>query len=97
MIEQLTSNFSPEKEEDGFSLQIGGGGDGSRSSSSYNRYSLYGNSFRKGSSKLSHSHSTQYAFVWQTLTLWREVSNRMYKLWIMADTDLLSTSSSYRL
>jgi len=53
--------------------------------------------YGRGGSCLSHSHSTQFEFVRQTLTLWREIQSQMFKLWIMADRDLLSTYSHYRL
>jgi len=53
--------------------------------------------YGRGGSCLSHSHSTQFEFVRQTLMLWREIQTQMFKLWIMADRDLLSTASHYRL
>jgi len=43
-----------------------------------------------GGSKLSHGHGTQYVYVLQSLTLWSEIQNEMYWLWINADADLLS-------
>jgi len=57
------------------------------------------NSHSKDSSgpTLNHSHSTQYTFVWQSLRLWEEVQMRMHKLWVCADDDLLSTTTSYQL
>jgi len=53
--------------------------------------------FGKGGSKLSHSHSTQYTFVMQSLMLWREIQHEMFKLWLLADEDLLNEDNSYRL
>jgi len=48
--------------------------------------------------KLSHDHATQYAYVRQSLLLWREVQRNMYRLWSDADADLLvSTNGSYQL
>jgi len=47
-------------------------------------------------SKLSHSHGTQYTFVLQTLCLWQKVTENMFRLWILAERDLLS-DSQYRL
>jgi hypothetical protein len=47
--------------------------------------------------KLSHNHSTQYTFVWQTLTLWKELTSNMYILWRQTDEDMLNEGNSYRL
>ena len=41
--------------------------------------------------RLSHSHQRQYTFVLQSLTLWREISHDMFKLWYLAEQDLLSS------
>lgn len=34
--------------------------------------------------RLSHSHDRQYHYVLQSLTLWREISHEMFKLWWVA-------------
>lgn len=34
-----------------------------------------------GGARLTHGHERQYQYVLQTLTLWREISNDMFKLW----------------
>ncbi|KAJ2460471.1 hypothetical protein GGF42_000814, partial [Coemansia sp. RSA 2424] len=47
--------------------------------------------------RLSHSHESQYHYVLQTLTLWREMLHEMFKLWHDADSDLLSAKNMYRL
>lgn len=47
--------------------------------------------------RLSHDHETQYIYVNQTLKLWREILNDMFKLWTLADEDMLSTTNPYRL
>lgn len=47
--------------------------------------------------RLSHDHETQYIYVNQTLKLWREILNDMFKLWTLADQDMLATSNPYRL
>ena len=44
---------------------------------------------------LSHNHATQFKFVLQTLTLWREIMSNMPKLWLCADLDM--TNEMYRL
>ncbi|CUA69192.1 UPF0652 protein [Rhizoctonia solani] len=51
----------------------------------------------RNGARLSHDHSKQYAYVLQSLTLWREILGDMFHLWTLAESDLLSTVSSYRL
>ncbi|KAI9182965.1 hypothetical protein H9P43_003881 [Blastocladiella emersonii ATCC 22665] len=46
--------------------------------------------------RLTHSHAKQYAYVSQSLALWREIENDMFMLWSLAEADLLS-SDGYRL
>ena len=59
-------------------------------------YSLAINSGDQGA-RLSHSHERQYYYVLQSMTLWREVCNEMFKLWCLADEDLLNPSLAYQL
>ncbi|CAI2196236.1 16433_t:CDS:10, partial [Funneliformis geosporum] len=59
-------------------------------------YSLAISSGRDGA-RLSHSHETQYCYANQTLQLWREIQHEMFKLWSLADQDLLSEDNQYRL
>ena len=51
----------------------------------------------RGGARLTHSHQRQYAYVLQSLSLWREINTDMFKLWCLAEADLLSESSPYRL
>ncbi|CAE6368145.1 unnamed protein product [Rhizoctonia solani] len=51
----------------------------------------------RNGARLSHDHSKQYTYVLQSLTLWREILGDMFHLWTLAETDLLSTTSLYRL
>ncbi|KAH9938026.1 uncharacterized protein B0H18DRAFT_1080830 [Fomitopsis serialis] len=51
----------------------------------------------KGGARLTHDHSKQYAYVIQSLTLWREVLHDMFRLWSLAEQDLLSENAPYRL
>ncbi|KAG8937306.1 hypothetical protein FRC03_002746 [Tulasnella sp. 419] len=51
----------------------------------------------RGGARLSHSHEKQYAYVHQSLTLWREILHDMFKLWSLAEQDLLSPHATYRL
>ncbi|BFZ54272.1 hypothetical protein PYCC9005_001305 [Savitreella phatthalungensis] len=48
-------------------------------------------------SRLSHSHSKQFAFVNQSLTLWALVMEHMFELYALVDADLLSRTCRYRL
>ncbi|KAJ2671916.1 hypothetical protein GGI25_005305 [Coemansia spiralis] len=54
---------------------------------------LYG----RNGSRLSHSHESQFHYVQQTLTLWREILHDMFMLWHHSDSDLLSLKNTYRL
>ncbi|KAH9020777.1 hypothetical protein EDB84DRAFT_1275255 [Lactarius hengduanensis] len=51
----------------------------------------------RGGSRLSHDHARQYAYVMQSLALWREILHDMFHLWSLAEQDLLSETVSYRL
>jgi hypothetical protein len=107
MLQYLQDNFDPNHEEREFSLTLRGASRGYNSSSAlsspslYSRYGLSAYGGNTGSSSegptLSHSHSTQYTFVWQSLTLWSKVMRHMHRLWVCADDDLLSTTSTYHL
>ncbi|KAI8896273.1 hypothetical protein BC833DRAFT_598156 [Globomyces pollinis-pini] len=59
-------------------------------------FSLSIQSGREGA-RLSHGHEKQYQYVLQSLSLWREVLNDMFKLWTMSETDLLDENTPYRL
>jgi len=48
-------------------------------------------------SRLTHSHHQQYHFVLQSLTLWRDIEHDMFKLWCLAEDDLLDSSNAYQL
>eukprot|EP01127_Copromyxa_protea_P001484 TRINITY_DN11468_c0_g1_i1.p1 TRINITY_DN11468_c0_g1~~TRINITY_DN11468_c0_g1_i1.p1 ORF type:complete len:627 (+),score=97.59 TRINITY_DN11468_c0_g1_i1:109-1989(+) len=41
-------------------------------------------------STLSHNHRAQFSFVNQTLQLWREIQNNIFKLWIAAEKDIIN-------
>jgi hypothetical protein len=47
--------------------------------------------------RLSHSHERQYFFALQSLTLWRDIIDDMFRLWAMAEHDLLNPSIGYNL
>jgi len=50
-----------------------------------------------GGARLTHGHERQYAYVLQSLTLWREVAHEMFKLWYLAEGDMLARHNRYRL
>ncbi|GMI44695.1 hypothetical protein TrCOL_g7729 [Triparma columacea] len=100
MLTLLKENFDPNKADGKFSLQLKGS---SRGGSSYGygmgRFGFGGGGGGGNSSgaTLSHSHDTQWTFVWQTLCLWVKIQQHMHSLWVAADADLLSTTSVYNL
>ncbi|KAG6850643.1 hypothetical protein H0H93_010835 [Arthromyces matolae] len=51
----------------------------------------------KNGARLSHDHGKQYAYVLQSLTLWREILHDMFHLWSLAEQDLLAENVPYRL
>lgn len=90
VIAFLKTNFSPKQNR---------GGDDAKSSinnSSNNRYSLAIVHGEEGA-RLSHSHERQYSFALQSLTLWRDIINDMFRLWAMAERDLLNPTIAYKL
>ena len=48
-------------------------------------------------SRLSHGHSKQYHFVKQSLSLWRNITRHMYKLWLLMEEDFLDEDVTYTL
>lgn len=47
--------------------------------------------------RLTHSHELQYNYVLQSLTLWAAIVEDMFRLWYLAEQDLLSESQPYEL
>jgi len=100
MIHLLQENFHHSSYEKKFSLELRGSGNSFSSSRYGYGFGAFGGGLGARDSSgptLSHSHSTQYTFVWQSLTLWREVQRNMHCLWVCADSDLLSINTSYQL
>eukprot|EP00949_MAST-11_sp_MAST-11-sp1_P004288 g4288.t1 len=48
-----------------------------------------------GETRLTHSHERQFKYVLQTLTLWREIVNDLFRLWYLAEEDLLDKEIHY--
>lgn len=101
MLSILVDSFDPNKAQDPFSLKLSARERGPKQKSSsmfgsgFRLYGGYSSGFLGGGSMLSHDHATQFRFVLQTFTLWREVMRNMSKLWLLADCDMVS--ESYRL
>lgn len=97
MLQYLEDEFDPNLVNPGQSLEIRGESQNTR----MRQFSRYGLSAYEGGDSegptLTHSHGTQYYFVWQTLRLWCKVMKNMHKLWLCADMDLLSIATSYSL
>lgn len=51
----------------------------------------------RSGARLSHSHEKQFFYVNQSLSLWSIILNDMFKMWYLADEDLLANKSRYRL
>eukprot|EP01119_Soliformovum_irregulare_P000387 TRINITY_DN10267_c0_g1_i1.p1 TRINITY_DN10267_c0_g1~~TRINITY_DN10267_c0_g1_i1.p1 ORF type:complete len:561 (-),score=171.02 TRINITY_DN10267_c0_g1_i1:18-1700(-) len=51
----------------------------------------------RGGARLSHAHEMQYDFALQSMTLWRDILDDMFRLWVLAEEDLLDERNNYRL
>ena len=79
-----------------YSLELANRGRPKPKLSSYSYgFSFSSLNYRGDGACLSHDHGTQFTFVLQSLTLWRNIMTNMPKLWMLADTDM--TTESYRL
>lgn len=58
---------------------------------------IYSLAIREGEegSRLTHTHKVQYQYALQTLTLWREIIHSMYRLWSLAEQDMLDPEQKY--
>ena len=46
--------------------------------------------------RLTHSHQRQFLYVLQTMTLWREILHEIFRLWTLAEQDLLDPDQPYK-
>lgn len=51
----------------------------------------------RGGARLTHSHARQWGFVQQSLTLWREVMHDAFRLYALAESDMVGRGQGYRL
>jgi len=66
-------------------------------SKNYEKHTCLEIRFGSGGARLNHSHGEQYYYVKQTFILWREIMQDMFRLWYLAEEDLLDSKNSYRL
>lgn len=92
MLKLLNENFDQGKIIEGFSLELQGTPKKSylSSYSSPFYFSGFSSNYKGRGACLSHDHSTQYSFVYQSLRLWKEIMRNMPRLWIAADHDMLN-------
>lgn len=50
----------------------------------------------RGGARLSHDHHRQYKYVLHSLTLWKNILHDMFRLWYLAEEDLLSENNRYK-
>lgn len=62
-----------------------------------NVYSLAISDADGSGARLSHSHARQFRFAEQSLSLWRAIVDDMFRLWSLAEGDLLSGDAPYAL
>jgi len=51
----------------------------------------------RNGARLTHSHASQYAYVMQSLMLWREIIHDFFRLWVHTEEDLFDANNPYRL
>jgi len=110
VISLLKRHFRRDRYPEGgaqFGLDLSGGGRSNRPApsagylgSGYSLTNLYegfsmGFNRTPGGAKLSHDHATQFTYVLQSLSFWRETMENMPLLWYYADKDMCS--EGYRL
>ncbi len=95
MLHILENNFSPSKIDQGYSLAIYAGMNGARLTHDHSRqYNYVWQVSRDMTLNLIYM---ILFFLIQTLTLWKEICKDMFRLWILAEDDLLNENNRYRL
>lgn len=94
IIALLKDCFHPKKPEDPFSLHLSRRPQ-KKMFSGFSLYNGYSSGFMGSGACLTHDHPTQFKFVLQSFTLWRDIMFNMQKLWLLADIDMLT--EAYRL
>ena len=106
MLAHLHDYFHPDKfaqnlGDERRSLAIGGGrtfSGGSASSGATDGVGIAeGADETSSGTRLSHSHEKQFMYVYQSLTLWREIVQDLFRLWWLAESDLLDSEVKYEM
>ena len=96
MLDLLEKSFTPNSiESEVFSLELKDDNPHSeKKKSTFSSYSSsyfgFSSNYRGRGACLSHNHKTQYNFVYQSLTLWKEIMSNMPRLWLAADHDMMN-------
>ena len=88
-IQILKDTFNPLRPEEHYSLELR-----AKPRKDFLSFGGFSSRYINNSACLSHNHATQYTFVLQSLTLWKEIMWNLPKLWLYADQDLLGEQVS---
>jgi Protein of unknown function (DUF2009) len=83
-IQVLKETFNPQRPEEHYSLELK-----AKPRKDFLSFGGFSSRYINNSACLSHNHATQYTFVLQSLTLWKEIMWNLPKLWLYADQDLI--------
>ena len=83
-IQVLKETFTPQRPEEHYSLELK-----AKPRKDFLSFGGFSSRYINTSACLSHNHATQYTFVLQSLTLWKEIMWNLPKLWLYADQDLI--------
>ena len=83
-IQVLKETFNPQRPEEHYSLELK-----AKPRKDFLSFGGFSSRYINTSACLSHNHATQYTFVLQSLTLWKEIMWNLPKLWLYADQDLI--------
>jgi Protein of unknown function (DUF2009) len=81
----LRDTFDPRSPDEHYSLELK-----MKIRKSFMSFGGFSSKYMNHSACLSHDHATQYTFVLQSLTLWKEIMGHIPKLWLFADHDLIN-------
>jgi Protein of unknown function (DUF2009) len=81
----LRDTFDPRSPDEHYSLELK-----MKIRKSFMSFGGFSSKYMNHSACLSHDHATQYTFVLQSLSLWKEIMGHLPKLWLYADNDLIN-------